>query len=118
MSEYASVITLAVNGQTIEDFKSAQEKEIEINKAVNLMNKTGVMSMTPRYGIEVEYVVPKTGHFDWREVKDGTLVISVEGGQTITYSGVSVLKIGQAKYDGENEVTQTIDLVATGRNEG
>jgi len=118
MSEYVSKITLEVNGQSIEDFKTVTEKEYEVFKEIKLMNKTGYAETTPRYGIEVEYVVPKTHpEFDWRNVKDGTLTIDLLNGKRIVYMGVYTLKVGNTKYDTENEVTRTIELGAVNRIE-
>ncbi len=118
MSEYVSTVTLEVNGQKITDFKTVTEKEVELHKAVNLMNHTGVMSTTPRYGVEVDYVIPKgVAEFDWRTLKDGTLTIDHQDGRRVTFSGVYPGKIGAAKYDSENEVVRTIDLVAVDRKE-
>ena len=116
MSEYVSRVLLDVNGQSIEDFKSVEEKEIEKHKQVNLMNKTGHTQVTPRYGVDVEYVVPETdSEYDWDAVSDGRLSIEYMNGKRITYTGVYVLKIGAAKADGENEMVKTIELGAEGR---
>lgn len=116
MSEYVNRCFLEVNGQTIEDFKSVAEKEVELHKAVNLMNKTGVCGVTPRYGVTVDYVVPAgEPEFDWEAVKDGTLTIEYEGGRRRSFTGVYVGKIGEAKTDGDNELVKSIELLATGR---
>jgi hypothetical protein len=116
--EYVSRVTLEVNGQSIDDFKTVTEKEFEIHKEIKLMNKTGYAETTPRYGVEVEYVVPKSSpEFDWKSVKDGTLTIDLQNGKRITYTGVYVLKIGNTKYDAENEVVRNIELGATNRIE-
>lgn len=118
MAEYVSRITLDVNGESIEDFKSATEKEIELYKTVNLMNTTGFMSVTPRYGVEVEYVVPESKPaFDWTSVKNGRLTIEFMNGKRITFSGVYTLKIGDLKVDGDSEATRTIELAAQQRVE-
>lgn len=113
--EYISQATLDVNGMSIEDFKSVTEKEIEYYKEVKLMGKTGFMKATPTYGVTVEYVIPSTGFFDWSEVVNGRLTVRYENGETVTYTGVYVLKVGEKKVDGDNETTQSIDLGATGR---
>ena len=116
MSEYVSRVLLDVNGQSIEDFKSVTEKEVVVHKAVNLMNKTGHMKMTPRYAVDVEYVVPETAsEFDWEAVSDGRLSIEYMNGKRITFTGVYVLTVGEAKADGENEMIKAIALGATGR---
>lgn len=116
MPEYVSQVLLEVNGQEISDFSSVTEKEVEVNKEVKLMNKTGFASATPRYGIEVEYVVPKDGpEFDFPAVRNGTLTIDKTNGVRETYTGVYCLKVGSTKYDGEKEATRQIDFGATGR---
>lgn len=118
MSEYVASVNLEINGKNIDDFKSVSEKEIERHKQINLMRKTGVVSVTPRYGVEVEYVIPKDSpEQDWAEVANATLTIDKDNGKRITYSGVYVMKEGAVKYDGENEATKTIDLVALERIE-
>lgn len=116
MSEYVSRVLLDINGQSIEDFKSVTEPEVEHNKQVNLMNKTGHMKVTPRYGVQVEYVVPETEtEFDFDSVEDGRLSIEKMNGKRRTYTGVYILKVGEVKYDGENEATRTIEFGAEGR---
>ena len=113
MSEYVSQVLLEVNGQEITDFKSVTEKEVEIAKAVNLMNKTGFTMATARYQVEVEYVVPSDApEFDFSSVAGGTLTIDKMNGVRETYSGVYTLKIGATKYDGDKEATRTNDLGA------
>jgi len=114
---YVSTIVLAVNGQSISDFKSVTPKAVEHHKAVNLMTKTGFIKKTPRYTVDVEYCVPETGSFDWSKVTDGTLSITESGGKQIVFTGVYILTVGDVKYDGENEATQTITLGAAKRTE-
>lgn len=113
--EYLSRVVLDVNGVQIDDFKSATDKEVEVHKQVNLMNKTGFMAVTPRHAVDVEYVVPFSGEFDWVAVKNGRLTLEYENGKRKTYTGVYVLKIGDEKTDGENETVRTIELGATGK---
>lgn len=115
--EYVNQVLLEVNGQSITDFKSVSEDAIVLRKAVKLMNKTGVITMTPQYGVKVEYVVPKNATpFDFAAVSGGTLTIDYENGTRIKYTGVATLEIGEIKYDGENEATQTISFVAAKRS--
>lgn len=116
MSEYVTKVALEVNGQEITDFKSVTVKEVEINREVRLMNKTGFGAVTPRYGAELEYIVPSdAAEFDFAAVKNGTLTVDKLNGVRETFTGVTCLKVGSSKYDGDNEVTRTIDLGATGR---
>jgi len=114
---YVSKIELAVNGQSITDFQSFSEKSVELNKTVKLMNKTGFVGVTPRYEVEVDYVIPQSGAFDWRGVADGTLTITMDGGKVVRYTGVTVLTIGDLKFDSEKEATRAITLGATARSE-
>jgi hypothetical protein len=116
--EYVTKVSLEVNGQEITDFKSVTEGERELRKKIKLMNKTGFVKTTPDFTVQVEYMLPTDDpEFDFESVENGTLTIDKENGVRITYTGVSTLKIGEAKYDGENEMTQVIDLGATGRIE-
>lgn len=116
MSEYVSKVLLEVNGQAIEDFKQVEEDEIELAKEVNLMNSTGVVSVTPRRRVSVDYVVPKDKpEFDFTEVKDGTLTIDLDNGTRIVYTGVTTLKIGATTYDGDKEATKKITFSAAER---
>ena len=115
--EYVSRVGLEVNGQVIEDFDSVEEKEIDVRKAVPLMNKTGSCELTPRYGVSVNYVIPKDGpEFNFKEVADATLVIDRLNGTRISFSGVYSTKIGTIKY-GEDAAKRTIELIANGRSE-
>ena len=116
MPEYVARVRFEINGKDIEDFKTVEEEEVELNKEVNLMNKTGNVGVTPRYKINVDYVVPKDSEeFDFGKVKDGTLTIDYENGKRIQYAGVTVLKIGATSYDGEKEATRKISFMATGK---
>ncbi len=111
--EYIILCKLTVNGQSETNFKSVTEKEVEYYKQINLMNKTGFGRVMPRFGVTVEYIVPSAGTpRDWSLVKNGTLIITDEGGGKSTYSGVYTLKVGEKKRDSENEMIQTIDLGA------
>ncbi len=115
--EYVELVTLEVNGAEITDFNKVSENDYEVRRAVNLMNKTGFTKTTPRYGVKVEYVIPKSQTpFNFNEVENGTLTIDRGNGKRITYGGVFTTKIGEASY-GEKEATQSIELGATERNE-
>lgn len=116
MSEYVSRVLLEVNGQSIEDFKQVEEDEVELAKEVNLMNTTGVVGVTPRRRVSVDYVIPKDkAEFDFGSVKDGTLTIDLDNGTRIQYTGVTTLKIGATTYDGEKEAGRKITFSATER---
>lgn len=111
--EFVSQVLLEINGQSITDFKSVEEKEYDLHKPVNLMNSTGHIKMKSRYGVNVEYVIPSDGTpFDFSQVAGGTLTIDYQNGTRVKYNGVYVQKIGAVKYDGENEATRTIEFSA------
>jgi hypothetical protein len=111
--EYVSQVLLEINGQSITDFKAVVEKEVEIHKPVNLMNVTGHIGVQPRYGASVDYVVPKDGpEYDFSAVRGGTLTIDKQNGVRVKYTGVYTLKIGETRYDGENEAVRTIEFSA------
>lgn len=118
MEEYVAQVTLEINGQEITDFNSVEEKEVALRKAVNLMNSTGVVGVTRRYGVAVDYVVPKNKpEFDFNAVSGGTLTIDKGNGARVTYTGVSTLSIGATKYDGDKEATRPIEFIASGKVE-
>lgn len=118
MSEYVSTVLLEINGKSITDFKAVEEEEVEMAKEVNLMNKTGSVGVTPRYKVNVDYVVPKDSEeFDFSGVKDGTLTIDFGNGRRRQYMGVRTLKIGATAYDGEKEAVRKITFMATGRED-
>ncbi len=121
MSEYVSRVILDMGGQSIEDFKSVTEKQVELRKQVNLMRRTGFMKVTPRYQVEVEYVVPtdRAEEFDFHDSywEGTTLTVEYENGRRITFLDVCVLTVGDLKYDAENEATRTITLGAGDRQE-
>ena len=117
MDSYVSKIRLIVNGAEITDFSSVTEKDYELRRPVRLMNKTGIMAVNPQYGVDVDYVIPENvTEFDFNSLEDATLIIEYPNGQLTTYTGVSTLKVGATKYDGDTEATRTIELLATGRN--
>lgn len=114
--EFVSQVLLEVDGKSITDFKTVEEREFELHKTVNLMNTTGHIGTKPRYGVNVEYVVPKDApEFDFTKVKGGKIVIDYQNGTRVNYSGVYVLKIGVLKHDGEKESTKTIEFSAKTR---
>ncbi|MBI3677394.1 MAG: hypothetical protein HY243_12345 [Proteobacteria bacterium] len=114
--EYVSKVLLEINGSNIDDFKSVEESEVEINKKVPLMGSTGTIAVTPRYEITVDYVVPKdAAEFDFNTVKGGTLTIDKTNGVRVKFSGVTTEKIGATAYDGEKEATRKITFMATGK---
>ncbi len=116
--EFVSKVTMEVDGKNITDFKTFTENEIEVNKEVRLMNKTGFMPTTQHYGVKVDYVIPATNpEVDWAAVRSGRLSVEFENGKRITYTGVTTLKIGEMKVDGDNETVRTIELGATGKVE-
>ncbi len=116
--EYVNSVTLDVNGKKITNFKKFTDKERELFKQVRLMGKTGFMGVTPQYGCLVDYVIPSSDpEIDWTEVRDARLTVEQENGKRVTYTGVYVLKVGEAAYDDENEVVSTIDLGAAKRIE-
>ena len=116
--EYLSSVILDVNGEQIDDFKSVEEKEFEVRKTIELARKTGTVAATPRYGLTIEYGVPKDRPvFDFAGVADGRITLDFENGTRRTYSGCSCIKIGSVKYDGTSEATCQIEFAASGRSE-
>ena len=115
MAEYISRAFLTINGNKVVDFKAVSEGEYEVFRQIKLMTTTGHAKVTPRYTVEVDYVVPLVNEFDWSTLQNGTLNIQYEDGWTSTYTGVHTLKIGAAKSDGENDVVKVISLGAENR---
>lgn len=112
--EYVSRVLLEVNGQAIEDFKQVEVEEVELARRVDLMNTTGVVGVTPRHQVTVDYVVPKDApEFDFKSVKDGTLTLDYDNGTREQYAGVYTLKIGATTFDGEKEAVRKITFLAT-----
>ena len=118
MSDAISSCTLVLDGEEIEDFKAITEHEVETGRATPLMNKTKFARKTKRYTVTVDYVVPTTGERDWSrlEKNDGTLILSHDGGAVTTYYGVRLLKKGEKKTDGDNDVVVPMLLMATKRD--
>lgn len=115
---YVSQVLLEIDGKSITDFKSVEEKDYEIFRPVNLMNTTGHIETKPRYGVNVEYVIPKDGpEFDFTKVKGGKITIDKQNGKRIQYSGVYVTKIGATKYDGDREAIRPVEFSAKNRKE-
>ncbi|MDP2167986.1 MAG: hypothetical protein Q8J64_06620 [Thermodesulfovibrionales bacterium] len=113
--KYVSKVTLSVNGAEVTDFKSFTVKEKEPRKQINLMNKTGHIKMMVRHSFSLDYVVPSGTKFNFEDVEDGTVLVEREDGSKIIFGGVATLKVGEEKYDGENEVVQTIEFGAEKR---
>jgi len=118
MDEYVSTVSLECNGQEIDDFNTFEEDARVLRKAVQLMKKTGVMGVTPRYGFTVGYVIPKNKpEYDFESVQDGTFTVDKDNGRRITFTGVSTLEVGSVKYDGDKEATKDIKMIAGKRIE-
>lgn len=115
--EYVSKVALEIDGQEITDFEEVEEQDVELHKKVELMDKTGVAELTPRYGVRVKYVIPKDApEFNFRSVKNGRLTIDRRNGDRITFIGVYPLKIGATTY-GREEARKDVEFVATDRKE-
>lgn len=111
-------VTLDIDGQVEESFKSFTEKEVETGAPINMMNRTGFGKKTKRYGFMLEYVIPKTGSRDWSTLVDNDAVVSayLDGGSKITFRGVRLLKRGEEKIDGDNELVCELDFMAAERD--
>ena len=118
MEAYISKVSLEINGELEEDFNAFTEKERVLKKTVPLMNRTGVLKVTPRYNFSLDYVVPadKTER-DFASIEDGTVTIDYENGKRISFGEVECLSIGESKFDGEKENVKTIEFVAGTRTE-
>lgn len=113
--EFVTRCKLECNGKAIEDFKSYKESAVVHRKAVNLMHKTGFATQTPRFAFSLDYVVPTAGpEYDFAAVENGRFTAEYEGGRRRTFTGVSVLQIGDSTIDGENEMVRAIDFSADG----
>jgi len=116
--EYISQVLLEIDGKSVTDFQTVEEKEYDVYKTVNLMNTTGHIKTKERYGVNLDYVIPKdAAEFDFASVRGGTITIDKQNGKRVKYTGVYVLKIGAAKYDGEKETVRTIEFSAKNRKE-
>lgn len=116
MSEYVRKVLLEINGQEITDFKTVTEGERTLRVPVKLMAKTGFATITQRPTVQVDYVIPKDNpEFDFDSVEDGTLTIDYENGKRITFSGICTDKVGQVKYDEDNDAVKQIDFIVTGK---
>jgi hypothetical protein len=116
MDKYSCTVAFVCNGKEIDDFKTYTEDARALRKAVQLMKKTGIMKVTPRYGFSLAYVVPRDEpEFDFDSVEDGTVVIEHDNGGRTTFTGCSVLEVGEEKYDGENEPVKDIKFIAAAR---
>jgi hypothetical protein len=118
MALYVTRARLVVEGREITDFKSVTEKSRVMRKQVPLMYQSGTADITQRFGVEVEYVVPKINPFNFDLVAGGasTLDIEYDSGVTVRYGGVATAEVGDATLDGENELTQKVTFIAETRN--
>lgn len=118
MALYVSGATLEINGEEIDDFSEITEPEVESNKPIDLMAKTGHIEVTERYkGIKIKYIVPSDApEFDFKKVKDGTLTIVYKNGTRRKYTGVYVNKIGGETYKDGTETIRDVELSAEDRD--
>ncbi len=114
--EYVSRICLDIDGQEITDFEEVEEKDIELYKTVECMNSTGFAEKKARYGVRVQYCIPKDApEFDFHKVRNGRLTIDHKNGTRISFFGCFPLKIGNTTY-GKDEAKKDIDFGATERD--
>ncbi len=117
--QYVSRISLEINGQEIDEFSKCSEGEVEYARQVKLMNGTGFCNTVPRFEVDVDYVIPfGSPEFDFTQLtagNSGTLTVDRQDGTRITFSGVTLLKMGRLDYNEEKEAFRTVTLGATGR---
>ena len=116
MEAYITTITLEIDGELLEDFNSFTEKGRVKKKLVKLMNGHGTTKVTASNLFSLDYVIPadKT-EFDFDGLEDATVTVDYENGTRISFGGCEVLSIGEAKFDGDKEVTKNIEFAATTR---
>jgi hypothetical protein len=106
----------------IDDFTTFSEKARVMRKQIHLMNKTGHAPITQRFQFECDYAVPADGpSIHWEEVgldEADIFTVTYDGGQTVTFSGVHVLDVGDSTVEGENTLVRKILFGATARKEG
>jgi hypothetical protein len=117
MGQYVSRVDVAIDGKKLVDMKNFKEHELAPRDQVNLMSSTGFVKKTVRHKFSLDYVIPAGARFDFNAVEKATALISAEDGGSINYSGVCCLTIGEAAYDGEKEVVQTITFGAEDRKD-
>jgi hypothetical protein len=114
MSDYIARCDIVFDNTTVDDIDEVTENEVELAKAVNLMRKTGFVDVTLRYGGSFQYVIPKgKTRYEFNGKKNGVLTIIDEDTTKTVYRGVRVLKVGDAKRDGENPMKSLITWGAT-----
>ena len=118
MATYITQITLDFDGKVITDFKSFTEKKIDLGKTVELAGKTGYAEVTPRYGFDLEYVVPSLGAFDFSPLltNSGLVTVFYKGGTKVSFRGVRLLSRGDGKIDGKDELQYTYEFTAESRD--
>ena len=115
--EYVARVCLDIDGTEITDFEEVEEKDIELYKSVELMNKTGFAEKLARYGLRVKYCIPLDApEFDFAGVKNARLTIDRKNGTRISFIGCFPLKIGATLY-GKDEAKKDIDFGAVDRIE-
>lgn len=113
MSLYIVRAALEINGTEITDFKAVTQKSTTIRKSVHLMYKTGTASLTQRFELEVDYVVPADkAEFAFPTLQGGTFTVEYDNGTRVNYGGVSTLTTGDSAVDGENELVRKVTLMA------
>lgn len=117
MEEYLSSVILGIgNGDNyveISDIMSVTEIEAEYGRELKLMSGAHTVGVRPSYKLEIEYVRPKLHPYNnFSKLAKAVLTLYYENGSTTIYSGVSILKMGNIKYDGENAAVQIITVHA------
>lgn len=118
MRRYVSRCNVMMNGTTLQDVKNFKFAEEIARKRVDLMNSTGSTEVTPRFEFSLDYVLPKDGKaIKWLDIEGATIIVELNGGKRVSYSGVDCLSQGEQTVDGENESVRTISFVAARKSE-
>jgi hypothetical protein len=116
MALYVTRAALEINGAVETNFKSFTEKSRVMRKMVPLMYHSGTANLTQRYQVELDYVWPAVGAFDFDQVQGGTLTVEYDDGTRVDFGGVSTLETGDVTVDGENEKIVKVTLGCETRN--
>jgi hypothetical protein len=109
-----------MNGSAITDFKAFEETTRVVSKAVPLMHSTGNAQLTRRFAFTLDYVVPSVNEIDWETYVGtggtGTASLVYDSGTQIDFGQVSLIEVGAATVDGENELVRKLQFMAGTRN--
>lgn len=116
MSKYVSRVVCMRNGARVMNVKNFKKGEVVFREIVKTMDGPDTVDVSPDHTFSIDHVITKaTPKIDWSEVENENWSFQLDGGGTMEYSGVALLKEGEMTVDFEKETVVTVSFHAKSR---